>query len=125
MADGILCKHCGWEETDHDLKFGVTNPNKRVKGYRMTIAQCPGFVSETESESLSETNIQSLERRARGRYAWGMYAACQRLENLKSKLHEMDNAIRRASTDKEKRQAEETKRKFVDDCQGCQGFYVG
>ena len=125
MADGILCKHCGWQESDHDPKFGVTNPSKRLKGYRVTIAECPGFKGETEPEALSDFEMQVMERRARGRHGWGMFAACQRLENLKSRMRRMDDAIRRAPSSEDKEQAEEAKRKFVDDCQGSQGFYVG
>ena len=125
MAYGILCKYCGWQESDHDPKVGVTNPNKLIKGYRMTIAKFPGFKGESEPEPLSDFEMQAIERRARGRHGWGMFAACQRLKNLKSKLHEMDNTIREARSSEERRQAEEAKRKFVDDCQGSQGFYIG
>ena len=47
MAFGILCKHCGWQETDHtegpddkDIAEGRTHP----------LADCPGYHPEDEAE---------------------------------------------------------------------------
>lgn len=43
MADGILCIHCGYQNTDHglvDLKFAMINENKIQTGYKMSLKQC-------------------------------------------------------------------------------------
>lgn len=47
MADGILCKHCGWQETNHtEGDLGAGNPDIPNPGYKKTLNKCRGFVPE-------------------------------------------------------------------------------
>lgn len=41
MANGLYCKYCGCCETEH--KYSNSEPEKRIEGYRHSLAQCGGF----------------------------------------------------------------------------------
>lgn len=49
MAYGILCKHCGWEETNHQKGINEESYNaaiRRLPGRRYSLIgepPCPGF----------------------------------------------------------------------------------
>ena len=36
MADGIMCKHCGWSETAHIFE----DDDELKEGYELTLSQC-------------------------------------------------------------------------------------
>jgi hypothetical protein len=41
MADGIRCKHCGHQETEHRIPLEPTEPqDKKVPGFEMSISEC-------------------------------------------------------------------------------------
>jgi hypothetical protein len=47
MADGIACKHCGFEETAHNFKDDFSeDANEKKPGYKKTLNNCSGYVSE-------------------------------------------------------------------------------
>lgn len=52
MTDGLLCIHCGYQETLHghvDLKFAMVDENDVLEGFKMSLKQCmhtKGFTAE-------------------------------------------------------------------------------
>lgn len=54
MADGILCLHCGWQETEHELM--PKEGRKKVRGRQFSLARCPGYKPEDPelAEELEE-----------------------------------------------------------------------
>ena len=48
MAYGTRCKHCGWQETNHvdGVIYEDQDPEKRIKGFRYNLRNCPGFSSD-------------------------------------------------------------------------------
>lgn len=90
MADGELCKHCGQQETAHELVEEYDDRNERIPGYRITLARCKGFVSEQPPEEpdpkADEFYFEVMERRAAGRAAFGLFSACVRQNNLNEEL---------------------------------------
>ena len=88
MADGIYCKYCGWQETSHEV-IGVKGgpspeeANQRIFGRRVTLTKCVdrfGFTPPKRfvrkvSKRQEQSEIEALERRARGMVAWGAYSA--------------------------------------------------
>jgi hypothetical protein len=45
MADGLICKNCGWQETNH--LYGPVGddrePYVKQPGYKVSLTLCPGF----------------------------------------------------------------------------------
>jgi hypothetical protein len=78
MADGILCKHCGWQETEHDNpKFVGEEAAEELKpGKQITLSQClekDGFTPENPRlakklalKAAKEISEQSGRRRQLG-----------------------------------------------------------
>ena len=63
MADGMLCVHCGWQETEHDE--GLMPGDKKLakihlSGRKKTLEQCPGFTPEDteEAERLAKEAVK-------------------------------------------------------------------
>ena len=54
MADGIVCKHCGWQETNHTYGAeGIDeSPDVPFKGYKSSLKDCPGY--EPEDPELAD-----------------------------------------------------------------------
>lgn len=50
MADGILCKHCGRQETEHSFEEEEIEANevykKKLRGYKKSLWDCPGYKPE-------------------------------------------------------------------------------
>lgn len=68
MADGILCKYCGWQETDHEVRM-PPGGNRRIKGRKHKLANCPGYYPvdealaiELEEEAIKERENQTMHR---------------------------------------------------------------
>ncbi len=49
MAFGILCEHCGWQQTDHIAGVGPDDGDV-AEGRRCSLADCPGYHPENEAE---------------------------------------------------------------------------
>lgn len=112
MADGILCKHCGFYETDHLFPEDAPHGNRRRKGYRRHLIRCSQFEGETEPEPVSDAELEAIERQGETRAAWGQYAALIRTMNFEERLSNIH--------DREKRLA------FIEKCRDQNwGFYVG
>ena len=129
MADGILCKHCGWQETDHEYADELTDAKKKIRGYKKTLLKCRGFVGEEPPiENTPEevaSFIEHAEIQARGRYAWGVFLACGRLQEVRSTLAKHNRAIKGAFTGEEKDSAIAAKEKYIHDCRWANGFHIG
>jgi len=65
MADGILCKHCGYQETDHTFD-PEGFPKVRIKGYKKSLRNCRGYEPEDE-ELADELAKEAMQRELRGR----------------------------------------------------------
>ena len=71
MADGILCLHCGWQETDHEHR----SDNDLLPGRKKTLNQCKeesGFTPEDPelAEKLAqEAATDAIEQRRRRGFA--------------------------------------------------------
>jgi hypothetical protein len=56
MADGILCKHCGWQETDHDIAADAADNErepeeawkKKLRGFKKSLLDCPGYAPKNQ-----------------------------------------------------------------------------
>lgn len=76
MADGILCKNCGWQETEHMDTSRVTDKmaQKRIRGYKMTLASCmrtkEGYTPE-DQELAEELSVAARKREMRGLNSFG------------------------------------------------------
>ncbi len=51
MADGMLCKHCGYSETAHmeGEENSVDDPHIPLAGKNLSLANCLGFVPEDQA----------------------------------------------------------------------------
>ncbi|MES2059937.1 MAG: hypothetical protein V4438_02825 [Patescibacteria group bacterium] len=93
MADGIPCKHCGWQEIDHKYTEDLDprEMRKRISGYKKTLMKCQRFVPEYE-EKVSEEALrfqqEAYERQGEARAAWGLYSALVREDNMRKELRE-------------------------------------
>ena len=125
MADGIRCKHCGWQETQHEL-LGVSEgvdpqeANQRLSGRRMTLVQCvdnfgfeaPKWSQRTRRQEERFTE-ECLDRQARGMVAWGAWAAHCRQVQFDKTLAEKEEAIKRTSSEEGRRIARQKRDDFV------------
>lgn len=95
MADGILCKYCGYQETEHNHPDLVQDPDTRLRGFKEAFIQCPGFVGRRKPmvKTLTRHEMAYLERRAMGNAAWGLYGAMVRQAGLDEKLEKADKEI--------------------------------
>ncbi len=130
MADGILCKHCGYQESDHMVGDESWPKNK---GYLKSLLTCSGFKPEDPNlaRELRERNnrltpfeLRCLERRAQGNAAWGAYGALMRQQQFNRRLSEYDKAIRKSSGET-KRQREQERQKYVKDCKSDTTIHIG
>jgi hypothetical protein len=133
MANGLLCKHCGWQETNHIYGYdGIFDPASITGGYTHSLKTCPGFSLSKEDRKLNdESNLLTdfeckvLERRARERAAWGLYSSIIRQEKFERDIEKLDSAIQGARTEEERKSAEEKKETFLKECRLSQGFVIG
>ena len=125
MSNGILCKYCGWQETDHLSSEGLVGTRRRLAGYKRTLYNCTGFVGETEPPEVSDGEMSHMERVARARAAWGQYASQVRQNNFDLELRQHDTAINHASGEARER-AIRKRAKFISKAESQNhGFYVG
>ncbi len=121
MADGILCKHCGYQETEHEHFDYVDEPWKKVKGYRKTFAQCRGYVGEREpSASPREFSYEQMcwyEKRGEESAAWGLYGAMLRQADLDKRIEAADREIRLSQGSARNSIAVARKEALLDDAQ--------
>ena len=84
MADGIKCKHCGWQESSHELLGRVgeiceEDANQHIPGYRLALVRCTGFEPPKRMVAKSKRHERfeeaCLDRRAQGAVACGAYSA--------------------------------------------------
>lgn len=78
MADGIACRHCGWQQGDHveldtyskapesraEFLDDLDGSNERFSEYRCSLAECDGYVPAEDpvlAAKLEEEN-RGLER---------------------------------------------------------------
>jgi len=132
MAYGILCKYCGFQETEHYYPDLVEEESTiRREGYWLKLTTCiykKGFTGEEEEPELTDFEMLCLEKEAERRAAWGYFAATVRQQNFNIKLAELNRNIREAgsSYDGEAvRQAEEEKEKYLRDCASQNGLCIG
>jgi hypothetical protein len=52
MAYGLVCRHCGCQETEHRDRWLAENPLRKVRGYGRTLAKCPGFAYRTKDHEI-------------------------------------------------------------------------
>ena len=69
MAHGVLCKHCGWQETEHDDQSLLTEEerNQVIPGYKKTLKNCKYYARErkyTEQENERRQQIINAEHLA-------------------------------------------------------------
>jgi hypothetical protein len=126
MAYGLVCKHCGCQETEHRDTWLAEDPLVKVKGYRRTLAKCPGFEYQPEDhETLFEARWDeggpgipdelsdayeafqkkkdpqdfrraALEGIGRERTAWAGFIAVSRLQKAEARAEELQEAYRKA-----------------------------
>lgn len=63
MANGILCRYCGWNEADHAERGHAIDPEDldRVKeGYQRSLSDCSAF--EPDELNLDDTKKCSKKR---------------------------------------------------------------
>ena len=70
--DGMICKHCGFQESDHGFGKAYIKANpifkKKLPGREKPLSKCPGFEPEDEElakELASEAEKEKAERTAR------------------------------------------------------------
>jgi len=77
MADGILCKHCGWQETEHDFTDEEVEEdlgdraNSLLSGKKKTLVECRqgrGYVPENQrlARQLNRQHEKREYRRSMG-----------------------------------------------------------
>ncbi|MDE1874797.1 MAG: hypothetical protein KGH68_01890 [Patescibacteria group bacterium] len=66
-----------------------------------------------------------MEREARRRSAWGMYAASVRQDNFDRQLADHDRSIKRAGTDESRTRAEVKRQAFIRECQTSRMIHIG
>ncbi len=55
MADGLRCKYCGWQETDHLVpEQGVEEEYRKVRpSYSLALYNCTGFELSVRGEAVA------------------------------------------------------------------------
>jgi hypothetical protein len=134
MANGELCKHCGWEESDHlEINLYRCDDNqRRLPGYRKSLRGCSGFVSSVKKKKMTKKDIEAeafyfeaIEKQGEFRSAWGQYSATIRQRNFNRRIERMDRNIRLARSSDEVEKAKSEKKAFVNDCERANGIYIG
>lgn len=57
MPGGLLCKHCGWQETDHQCQTIAT----KRRGYRFSLDNCPGYECNKKDLPTSRRILKEIE----------------------------------------------------------------
>lgn len=74
MAHGISCKHCGWQEVDHNYRSDFKSAGSKTVGFEYSLKKCPGYESgdpDTEARlnaegAAREREDEAITRRVRG-----------------------------------------------------------
>jgi len=132
MANGEPCRECGRQQTDHDHVEHREHPNRRIKGYRCSLASCSGFASEVEPEKPTKEQeqrdnfyLEAMERQGKRRAAFGQYAACVRTINWRNKMRSLNEDVKNARTDDERQTAKTAKEGFLKETRHGGGLYIG
>ena len=69
MADGMLCKWCGWQETSHEIGASEEEANSLKDTKKKTLAQCMvsrGFTPENPrlAKKLAKAAQEEADERA-------------------------------------------------------------
>jgi hypothetical protein len=68
MAHGLLCKNCGWQETDHDFYPEDPDINRVMPGKKNSLVKCRKFVltreDRAESNRLDKIYREEDQRRS-------------------------------------------------------------
>lgn len=74
MAYGLLCKHCGQQETDHFEGPQIPEDFKVIPGYKVSLADCGGFELSRKNQRIQDEildqEIKALKRAAGAVQAW-------------------------------------------------------
>ena len=74
MADGLLCKHCGHCETEHEI--GSDDENSRYPYRKFTLVDCPGFTLSVRNKRVA----RGIERERRKELEWAGHYFEQKAE---------------------------------------------
>lgn len=108
MSDGILCKKCGWQETEHELRDGLDPKltRRRIEGYKRSLDWCVENGGYLPSEELPEEDpdterfkLEAMEKRADGNAAFGLLGSLIRQQNFNEELAVLEDELRRSSGD--------------------------
>ena len=138
MADGIRCKHCGWQKSSHELldvrqEVDLDEAKKRLPHRRMTLIQCVdshGFEAPKSTQRTSRQQEQfeeeCLDRQARGMVAWGAYGAYCRQAQFNKTIKEKEKAIRQAGSEEGRKLAKRERDSFVTAAKNANGvLHIG
>ncbi len=62
MADGLLCKNCGYQETEHSDSSFVESPEKKLRGRKYSLNSCPGFTLSSRDKK-TERKLRRMEEK--------------------------------------------------------------
>jgi|GEM_PF-2073109 len=65
MADGIVCRHCGWQETSHSFVERDENYEEVLPGYAKSLINCPGYIPENQQLAHQLSKRATRERHGR------------------------------------------------------------
>jgi hypothetical protein len=69
MSHGFRCKHCGYQQTEHEnhylLEDNGQDPKRRKDGYRISLASCPGY-QLTSADQKAEAEAEEIDPVLRG-----------------------------------------------------------
>lgn len=72
MADGIICEHCGFQETDHTMDpERIKGSGKKQRGKKKTLRTCPGYEPEDKQLAAELQREFDEEERARLKRQFG------------------------------------------------------
>ncbi|MES3031215.1 MAG: hypothetical protein V4697_02275 [Patescibacteria group bacterium] len=69
MADGLRCKHCGWQESSHEYETDPT-ADVRKKYYRYSLIECRDKILNFTLSSRSEREARRIKRKQDKQLEW-------------------------------------------------------
>jgi hypothetical protein len=75
MAHGLLCKHCGQQETDHELGPQIEEHLRNKPSYRMSLFDCPGFELSKKNQRTHDREVERGARAGKREADFFMYMA--------------------------------------------------
>jgi hypothetical protein len=134
MANGELCKHCGWQESDHlEINLHRCDANhSRLPGFRRSLIGCGGFVSSVKKKKMTKKDheaeafyLEAMEKQGEFRFAWGNYSSTMRQWYFDKKIREFDREIRSSRLDKNETSARARKEAYLEECRSSNGIWIG